>query len=108
MLKVLLAALRLKFSKAGDELWHEATPQNKLRLRPTVSANSRRPKDTAISFQALCVGRQESPASKSAKPFAILLIQKGDTSMHAGTSHAKAGTFMYAAMQGATWRACMC
>ena len=34
-----------------------------------------------MSFQTLCVGRLESPASKNAKPFAILLIQKGDTSI---------------------------
>ena len=35
----------------------------------------------AMSFTTICVGRQESPASKNAKPFAILLIQKGDTSI---------------------------
>ena len=34
-----------------------------------------------MSFQTVCVGRQESPASKSAIAFAILLIQKGDTSI---------------------------
>ena len=35
----------------------------------------------AISITTICVGLQGSSASKYAKPFAILLIQKGDTSI---------------------------
>ena len=35
----------------------------------------------AISITTMCVGLQGSSASKYAKPFAILLIQKGDTSI---------------------------